>query len=232
MRSGLDVRVQYDVLAGGTHHRWAQVFVAGRQKEFRPGELTAADIEIHWVLDDALDVFAGRLDGTQAMAATTIVDGERDRAHGAPPPLDLIQRPEVADLPTIPGASLVVQLNLRNGPFGDVDIVQVFVDGRLNTMRLGTLPDADVRYSISYRDAVLVRQGSMTALEALESGSVSGSIGSLSLFAGLLESDALQRAQRATNHAAGLALAALGEINATPGYREALAEAIEGMGAT
>jgi hypothetical protein len=178
-------------------------------------------------------VFSGRLDGTQAMAVTTILAAEGNHTYrGPPPPIDLTMRPELADLPTRRGASLVVQPRLRAGPFGDVDFVQVFVDGRLNTMRLGTLPDPDVCYTISYRDQALVRQGSMTVLEALESGSVSGSIGSLSLFAGLLESDAFQRAQRATQHSAGLALAVLGEINATPGYREAVGEAVAAIGAT
>jgi hypothetical protein len=224
-RAGFDVRVQYDVREDDTHQRWGQAFVAGRLAETIAGDLPEPDVELHFSSPAAAtDVLGNRLDGTDAIASITIVSDEPGgRYVGPPPPIDLPERPELAELPTIRSASAVVQTVLTAGPFGDVDLVQVFVDGRLNTMRLGRLPEPDVNLRVSFRNQALVRAGSMTVLEALETGQVSGSLGSLSLYAGFLESDAFQRAQRACPHRAGVALGTLGEIYATPGYREAVA---------
>ena len=91
-------------------------------------------------------------------------------------------------------------------------------------MTLETVADPDVSVELPYRDMVRLREGTIAVLDALENGNISGSTGSLALFAGVLESEPYQRAQRASVHRAGRALAALGEINATPGYRAALAE--------
>lgn len=227
LRENIDARLQYDVDVEGTPCRWRQVIVDGQLREFGPGELADADVEIHWSHADAIAVLGNRVDGTQAMAATTIVaDTEQGPYRGPAPPMDLAEHPELAELPTIPEATLIVQQHLRGGPFGDFDCVQVFVDGRLNRMTLGTLPDPDIIVDGPYRTSMLLRAGAVTALEGLESARISGSVGSLSLFGGLLESNAFQQAQRACAHAAGLALASLGEIAATPGFRSALADAM------
>jgi hypothetical protein len=143
--------------------------------------------------------------------------------------LDLAKRPELADLPQIEGVTLNVQHRLGAGPFGDLDCTQVFVDGRLNRMVLDVLPAPDVEVEVPYRVHVLLRQGKITPLDALQQGRISGSMGSLGAYAGVLESDAFQRAQRACAHEAGLALATLGEISATPGYRAAIADATRAM---
>jgi hypothetical protein len=229
-REGLDARVQYDVCDGDTHHRFAQVIADGQVAELRPGEVADADVEVQWELDDALAVLAGRVTGNEAMAVTTIVARRADGTYrGPPPPMDLVETRELAELPTRAGASLVVHQHLRGGPFGDVDFSQVFADGRLNRMLLGALADPDVALEGPYRTGMLVRQGTITPLEALEQGSISGSIGSLALFAGLLESDPFQRAQRACANRAGVALGTLGELETTPGYREAVVQATVAM---
>lgn len=229
-RDGLDVRVQYDVSVGEDHHRWAQVFTDGILQDLRPGDLDDADIEIHWKLEDGVDALAGRVSGTDVLAVTTIAAAAHDGPYrGPPPPMDIARRAELTELPTIKGASLTVQHHLRAGPFGDVDCGQVFVDGRLNRVVLGTLPDPDVEVDVPYRTHVLLRQGAMQPIEGLQQARVSGSIGSLGLYAGLFESDAFQRAQRACAHEAGQALATLGEIGAQPGFREAVADVTRAM---
>jgi hypothetical protein len=229
-RETLDLRVQYDLAAGDDHTRWVQVFVDGQLLEMRPGELSGPDIEIHWNALDALEVLAGRMASDAATTAAMVVcEASAGTYRGPAPPLDLAKRPELADLPAIDGVTLNVQHRLSEGPFGDLDCAQVFVDGRLNRMVLDVLPAPDVEVEVPYRAHVLLRQGKITPLDALQQGRISGSIGSLGAYAGVLESDAFQRAQRACAHEAALALATLGEISATPGYREAIADATRAM---
>ena len=149
--------------------------------------------------------------------------------RGGPPPLDIDQYAGLAELPTIEGATLTVQFVLADGPFGDVNCVQFWVDGRMNRTMLGTVPDPDVLVRSPYWNMPLLRDGSISTLEGLEQGGgISGSTGSLAAYAGLLESEPFQRAQRACANRAGRALAAVGKLNAVPGYRAAIAEAVVG----
>jgi len=223
-REGLDLRVQYDVLDGDARHRWVQAFGNGRLQESRAGDVADPDLEIEWDAGGALDVLCGRVSGTEALAVTIVAAPTPNGGYrGAPPPMDIVGRPELEDLPKMPDASVSVQHHLRGGPFGDVDCYQLFVDGRLDRVELGTLPEPDVEVEVPYRAHVRLRQGEIAALDALQEGRIAGAMGSLALYAGLLESEPFQRAQRACAHEMGLVLATLGDINGTPGYREAVA---------
>jgi hypothetical protein len=223
-RERLDLRAQYVVRDRDTRRRWVQVFANGRLQELRAGEVTDPDLVIEWDAGGALDVLGGRVSGTEALAVTTVATATPSGAYrGAPPPLDIVGRPELEELPKMPDASVTVQHHLRGGPFGDVDCYQLFVDGRLDRVELGALPEPDVEVEVPYRAHVRLRQGEIAALDALQEGRIAGAMGSLALYAGLLESEPFQRAQRACAHETGLVLATLGDINGTPGYREAVA---------
>jgi hypothetical protein len=228
-RVGSNGRIQYDVRSGDVHHRWLQVIVDGRFERWAPGVLPDPDVEIHWTGTDAKQVLGNELDGTHAMMVTTVVEPTANGAYvGPPPPMDLPRRAELEQLPTISDATLTIQHLLTAGPFGDIAYVQVWVDGRVTAMWFGTIADPDVSVELLYRNQVRLREGSIAVLDALENGGISGSTGALALFAGLLETQPYQRALRACVCDGARALATLGEVGATPGYRAALAEVTVG----
>ena len=142
------------------------------------------------------------------MAVTTVVDGAY---LGPPAPLDLVGRPELSMLPSIPGATLCVQYLFRDGPFGDVMHALVFEDGQLVAQHLGKLERIDAMVEVTYRAMARVRAGEITILAALEGGKVAGELGPLALLAGITESKEFHAAELATGRHA-IALAALGQV--------------------
>jgi hypothetical protein len=152
------------------------------------------------------------LQGNEALAATTVVDGDY---IGPPAPLDLVGRAELSKLPAVPGATLGVQYVFRDGPFGDVMHGLVFEDGRLVAQQLGKLEHIDVMVEVTYRAMARRRAGEITMLEALEGGNVAGDLGPLALLAGIQESHEFHAAELATGRHA-FALAALGQVWRTP----------------
>jgi hypothetical protein len=132
-----------------------------------------------------------------------------------------LQRPELDDLPTMPGASIAVQYHFDEGPFGSVAHVLVFEDGRLVRDQWGVIPNADVVVRVPYDEIAYVRSGQHTILDALERGSLEGEIGPMALLAGILEHPAFEAAERATNDH-GYVLGALGRLDADPSYTQAM----------
>ena len=126
-------------------------------------------------------------------------------------------RPELDALPVVAGASLRVQYRYRAGPFGDVNHVLSFENGRLVEENLGVAVDPDVEVDVTYRAMALVRGGEMTILEALENGSLRGDLGPLATLAGISESDEFRAVELASGRHA-LALAVLGELDLDPAY--------------
>jgi hypothetical protein len=211
-------RLQFD--AGGT--RWFLVMSRGRVTGFDLGSVEASDVELRWSLRDAREIVARRLRATAALDATTVAASWRDGTYvGRPAPSNLSVRDEIAAMPAVPGATFGVQYMLRDGPFGDVEYVQRFVDGRLVDERLGVLEERDVVVEVSYRAMALVRAGEWTVIEALEGGSVSGELGPLAALAGLVESPEYHDAELASG-AHMLALASLGELYADRSYATAM----------
>lgn len=98
----------------------------------------------------------------------------------------------------MPGATFDVQCAFRSGPFGDVDYVIDFRDGRVDSDRLERLDDPTVAVEVSYRAMARVRAGETTILEALEDGRVTGEVGALAMLAGISESPEFEAAQIAT----------------------------------
>lgn len=124
-------------------------------------------------------------------------------------------------MPTAPGATFGVQYRFRDGPFGPVEYVQCFADGRLVEERLGTLDGHDVTVEVTYRAMALVRAGEWTVIEALEGGSVTGDLGPLAALAGVAESPEYHDAELATGPHM-LPLAVLGELDADPAFAAAM----------
>jgi len=194
---------------------------------WEPGDLPDAEAELRWSPEDAAAVLAGRLEGDEAMRRTTLVEQAPGGDYvGPPPPMDIAGRPQLDDLPELPGATVLTQYRFRSGPFGTVDFWMRWEDGRVTGIDLGRLDESDVRVEVTYRAMVQVRDGSITIIEALEDGSVDGKIGPMALLAGVSESREFQRAERGGGPAAE-ALATLGELREVAAFRDACAALVE-----
>ena len=202
---------------------WHQVVEGGRVVAWGRGSSGSPDLVLRWSVPDAVAAFAGSVSGTEALAALRVID-DRDgvQVETEPSPLDIAATDELARLPLIPDATLVVQYVFTEGPFGLVEHWWGFEDGRSAGMGLGVHPDPDVRVRITFASMVGVRRGELSILEALErGGDVEGGEGPLMLLAGLQESPELHAAELACGPS-GPVLAAMGRLWAAPGYAEAV----------
>ena len=221
-RAGSSCRLRFDA---GT--RWGLVVEDGRVVTWELGDLPDAEAELRWSPEDAAAVLAARLEGDEAMRRTTVAERAPGGDYvGPPPPMDMVGRPQLEELPELPGATVLTQYRFRSGPFGTVDFWMRWEDGRVTGMDLGRLDESDVRVEVTYRAMARVRAGSITIIDALEDGSVDGKIGPMALLAGVSESREFQRVERAGGPA-GQALATLGELREVPAFREACAALAE-----
>lgn len=219
---GLDARIQY--VAGP--HRWVEVIAGGRITEWRLGTLDDPDIEVRFPLETALGGLTGTISGTGALSEATVRDPSRTPDVVAPSPMDLGDQPELTDLPTIPGASVEVQYEYQNGPWGPVSFGLSFADGQVAGMRLGRLDAADVTVSCSFIQMARVRRGDIAILDVLaEGGNVAGEEGALALLGGISESPEFRRAEMACGRS-GLALGVLGEVHGDPTHAAVLADLV------
>ena len=198
----------------------------GRITEWRLGTLDAPDIEVRFALETALGAVTRAISGTAALgqhdgAGTVPVAGSRAPvAHG------FGDQPELGDLPTIPGASVEVQYEYRNGPFGPVSFGLSFADGQVAGMCLGRLGAADVTVSCSFLQMARVRRGDIAILDVLtDGGTVAGEQGPLALVGGLSESPEFRRAEMACGRS-GLVLGVLGEVHGNPTHTASLADLV------
>jgi hypothetical protein len=123
--------------------RWHVVIESGRVVSFDLGHVDDGDAELRWSTSDGNAIAARALRGDDAMRRTTVLANSIDGCYVGPPaPLNLLCRPELVELPLVQGATLVVQYHYRQGPFGDVDHVLSFVDGRCVDESLGVSADA------------------------------------------------------------------------------------------
>jgi hypothetical protein len=191
----------------------------------RPGRIEDVDATLTTSLDVAWDIATCARSGDEAMAAmsVTFVLPNGDTAVGAPAPMGLAGRPELADMPVVPGVTLTVLYTVEDGPFGDLDYVLRFVDGQLVGEQLGRpFEPPDVFVAVKYRKFAKLRAGLCTAFEALEDGGrLEGQSSSLLALAALYERDALAAAMRATG-AQAMALATLGELRADVAFKDGI----------
>jgi hypothetical protein len=206
--------------------RWHLVIDSGRVMRFDVGHVDDPDAELQWSQADATAIISRVHRGDDALRRTTVVTAVGDGCYVGPPaPLNLLCRPELAELPLVWGATVTVQYRYRNGPFGDVNYALSFVDGRCVDESLGVVADATVNVEASYRAMALVRAGEMTILEALEGGSVDGPVGALGVLAGISEDPRFHSAELATGRHA-IALAALGDLDADERYQHLISELV------
>lgn len=203
---------------------WHIVIASGRIVSFGEAHIDDADAELQWSAADASAIVSGVLRGDDALRRTTVVAAAGDVCYvGRPAPLNLLCRPELAELPLVRGATVTVQYRYRNGPFGDVNYALSFIDGRCVDESLGVVAEPSVRVEVSYRAMALVRAGEITILEALDGGSVDGPVGALGVLAGISEDPRFHSAELATGRHA-IALDALGNLDADERYQNLISE--------
>jgi hypothetical protein len=210
-------RVQFE--AGGL--RSYLIVERGRVTAWEAGSMAEPDVELSWPWDTAFQIATGDVDGNVALAATSATVRLREGTYvGTPAPMDLLRRPELAAMPTVPDATLVVHHQFSGSMFGDIDYTISFVYGRLRDERIGPpeiTPDA--RVAVSYRAMARVRTRECSILEALEDGgSIDGNVSSMATLAALYEHPVFADAMFATGPHA-LALATLGELRADETFR-------------
>jgi hypothetical protein len=204
--------------------RWHLCIDSGHVTSFDAGHVESADAELQWTPQDALGIVHRHVRGGEALRRTTVVVPLHDgRYVGTPAPLNLRSRPELDEMPVVPGATLKIQYHYRSGPFGDVDYLMSFADGRCIEESLGTIPDADVTIDVTYRAMALTRAGEITILDALVGGNIEGAEGALMLVAGIREDRHYHAAELATGRHA-IALAALGDLDTDERYAKFIAE--------
>lgn len=215
-------RVQF--VADGT--RWFLALDRGRLTAFDLGTIEQPDVELRWSLEHARQILTEERWGTEALQVTTVAASTPDGPYVGPPaPANLLARPEIASMPAAPGATLDAQYVFRDGPFGEVNYAQRYVDGRLVEERLGELAEHDVLVRFTYGAMARVRAHEWTVIDALDGGAVSGEMGPLAALDGIVESPEYRDAELATGPHM-LALAALGELDADSTYRTALEELV------
>lgn len=213
-------RIQFDTPGA----RWHLVIDDGRVTRWAPGDVAEPDVELRWADDTAERILRRGVRGSEALLATEVVARADGGTYvGTPAPLNLSARPEASSLPTLPGASFAAQYTYRDGPFGPVEYLLVFENGRIVDERLAAVDDPDAHVEVSYLTMARVRAGELTILEALEDGRVRGDIGPLAALAGISESPEFHAIELATGRHA-LALGALGVFDADPVFAHAMVE--------
>jgi hypothetical protein len=212
---GIGYRIQFD--ADG--HRWYQVAVDGAITEWADGDLDGPDMEIRLPLDVARRIHRGAIDGTEALGACTVA--MPDGWTGPPTPIDIIDQPELDDLPEQPDADLLIQYRHSAGPFGPMSWWWRFVQGRSDSGDLGEIEEPDVIATLPFAKTVSLRLGNLSIYEAIEGGRLEGDVGPLMLLGGLLEAPEHVAAREACGHR-GIPLANLGLVTSQPEVRAAL----------
>lgn len=212
--SATHARIHFDAGRGSFHLELGD----GRTAQLQRGEVERPDMELRFSIEDAERIWQGQLRGDDAMRAATVVAQTPGGTYSGPPaPDDLLRRPELDALPSIPGASALVAYTFSGGPFGVVHHWLRFVDGKLKGSGFGEVDGPDVRIGTTYRAIPLVRSGESTILEAIEGGMIEGELGPLGLIAGIMESPEFRAAELATGRH-GFALAVLGELWSHPAW--------------
>jgi hypothetical protein len=209
-------RLQFD-----TGERWSMIVERGRIAHFDLGDIDNPDVELRWAREDAFAIWRRDLRDDDAIRATTVVAATSTGTYtGTPAPGDFFARPELRELPDIPGASLIAQYRFKHAPFGVTNHFLTFVDGHCTAQSFGTAEHRDIYIEVFYQVIGPVRQGEQTILEAIEGGTIEGEMGPLALMAGIVESPEYRAAELATGRHP-YALAVLGELDANDLYAAA-----------
>ena len=223
VREGLTCQIQYEAVGLEGPRLWSQRIVDGQVVHWDLGGVSEPDLTVRWALADALGVLRSTVTGTEVMQRMTVVNDRPPRRYeGPPPPMDL-DGPELAELPRLPGASVVVQFDFRAAPFGPTSWSISFEDGRVVGLPFGRHPNPDVSIELPYRAVMEVHAGLIGPIDAVAQGRISGDETGMILFGGLLETPAYERAERQCR-GGGLAMAVLGDVGAGDEWRSAMAE--------
>jgi hypothetical protein len=215
----LNCAIQFE--AGGV--RYFLQIEDGNVVGLETGDLQSSEVELRHDLRSSGLIWRRELWGDEAMRATIAVAQLPDGTEycGPPAPGDLRARSELANLPTIPGASVTVAYAFAQGPFGMVNHWLRFEDGRLVTDGIGEFDEADVHVTMPFSAVPRVRSGECSILDVLEEGTIRGDIGPLALLAGILEGPEFHAAELATgNHAYSLTV--LGQLQTNPAWVEGI----------
>lgn len=219
LRPGRAATLQFTVSSASEVVRYGLTIDEGVQ--WSGGDLTKPDIEVRLDMEHAWRVFCGGCDGSEALARMSVIESGREQR---PSPIDLGDQLELGELPDVPGATLDVQYEYSEGPWGDVGFHLGFVDGRVAKIGLGPIAEPDVVARCTFLQMAQVRRGEMGILDVLAAGgSVDGPEGALALLGGISECAEFRRAEEACG-GSGMALGTLGALQSSPVYQLALEE--------
>jgi hypothetical protein len=196
---------------------WHLSATPGEPVRIERGAAERGTPELRWSRADALSVWRRERRGEAALGCATVRHGDYE---GTPAPGDLAARPELRDMPELPGATITVLYDFRDGPFGAVQHVLFFEDGRVGGDQWGPVEHPDVTVHVPYHAISKVRSDEWGVLDAMEHGSIEGELGPLAMLAGVLESPEFHLAEQATSTHA-VALGGLGLLDADPEYAKA-----------
>jgi hypothetical protein len=196
---------------------WHLVATPGEPVRIERGPAGGDAPELRWPRVDARAVWRRGRRGGAAHASATRRPADNE---GVPAPGDLLTRPELHDMPQLPGATITVLYDFRDGPFGAVQHVLCFEDGRIGRDQWGPVEQPDVTVHVPYQAISKVRSGEWGVLDAMEHGSIEGELGPLAMLAGVLESPEFHAAEQATS-THSVALGGLGLLDADPEYTQA-----------
>lgn len=207
---------------------WHEVVDEGRMRSWGLGPAPAPhgpDLVLavgEWLVER---YYAPDLDGTSALEVVRVVRPDGTEALSAP--MDITETAELAALPVIPDADLLVQFHFSQGPFGAADMWWQVIAGQVTAAELGTTDAPEVEVWLTFPKLAALRRGESTVLEALEDGGrVKGDVGPLMLLAGLHESPEMRAADLAAGPSAEV-LAHIGSLRSTPGFRQVLSALAE-----
>lgn len=219
------VTVQYvveDLIQPSLHF---QVYEQGRLAKWLPGTHPNPDVWVCQPVHIARAFLTAVGDPAAVLEGTTILEAPNGAKRYPVPPLDE-RGVGPHSFAGVPGAGVSLRLILSHSPFGTVDIVQRFVNGRRTQFQVNGDQDVEVEGVgvLTYEAYVRYRTGEISLMEALEGGEPNGSWPKLMLAAGLIDDPAYRTdvEYAAASPRARRGLATLGEIVSSPNYVDAL----------
>jgi hypothetical protein len=202
--------------------RYFQVFEDGSLVAWEEGTAPEATVALVQRAGDAESYAEGRLFGNGALVRSSVVQNwEGVEVEMPVPPFDrsFLDPP----LAPVPGASMTVQQQETESPFGTVSFYERFRDGCRSEWSLGSADEAEVSITRRYGAVGEWLGGGMPLLNSYEGGDLYGGWTYFMLQGGLMETEEY-RTTRSVDTRTVAVLALFGGLVSSPIYRSLLGE--------